>query len=191
MIKSCITLLGAGISVLFFSMALAAGEARPLIITFDQHEYLHRWSKHGQYEFTPKGQEDLSKWQEMVTINVHDTVKNGDELANLANGVLGNYQRSGKILRVDSKPQTTVSAAEHLIVAILGAPGVVEAAFARVVLIDDTGVIAVYSRRAYGEEAAMSIGAWLQANGASAEKALMQWDAIPSLPTLRALPQHQ
>jgi hypothetical protein len=39
-------------------------------LSFRGVDYLHRWSKDGQNEFTPKGQEDLNKWQDMITINV-------------------------------------------------------------------------------------------------------------------------
>jgi hypothetical protein len=82
-------------------------------LSFRGVDYLHRWSKDGQNEFTPKGQEDLNKWREMITINVHQAIVSGDQLADLANRVLGNYQSVGKILRTDSKPRTPQREAEH------------------------------------------------------------------------------
>ena len=33
--------------------------------------YFHRWSDNDQHEFTPTGQDDLQKWTDMITINVH------------------------------------------------------------------------------------------------------------------------
>ena len=56
-------------------------------LSFGGVDYMHRWSKNGQNEFTPKGQEDLAKWQDMITINVHEGVVNGGQLADLANRV--------------------------------------------------------------------------------------------------------
>ena len=156
---------------------------------FDDTAYLHRWSKNGQNEFTPEGDEDLARWRDMITINVHAAVRNGDQLAALANSILSRYQERGKIVRTDSKPRTSQRPAEHLIVAILGNEGFLEAAFARVVLHEGTGVVAVYSHRAYGKEAAGSLGEWLKTKGASVEKTLMTWNQIPSLKVLSRLPQ--
>lgn len=151
--------------------------------------YLHRWSKGGQHEFTPEGDEDLSRWRDMVTVNTHDAVSNGEQLAALANSVLSNYQRHGKIVRTDSKPRTPQRPAEHLIVAILGNPEFLEAVFTRIVLVDGVGAAAVYSHRVYGKEAARLMGEWLKTNGASIEKTLMAWDRIPTPAALRSLPQ--
>jgi hypothetical protein len=84
-------------------------------VTLGGTEYLHRWSKAGQHEFTPRGDEDLAHWRDMVTINVHDAVADGEQLADLANRVVGNYQSHGKILRTDSRPRTAQRPAEHLV----------------------------------------------------------------------------
>jgi hypothetical protein len=157
-------------------------------LSFRGVDYLHRWSKNGQNEFTPKGQEDLNKWQDMITINVHEAVVNGDQLAALANRVVGNYQRVGKILRTDSKPRMPRREAEHLAVALLQTPTFLEAAFARFLLVDGVGYVIVYSHRIYGKEAA-KIGEWLQANGPSVETSLMAWKSMPSLAALKQLPQ--
>ena len=158
-------------------------------LNFGGKVYLHRWSKGAQHEFTPEGDEDLSRWRDMVTLNTHDAVRNGEQLATLANSVLSNYQRHGKIVRTDSKPRTPQRPAEHLIVAILGNPELLEAVFARIVLVDGVGEAVVYSHRIYGKEAARPMGEWLKANGPSIEKTLMAWDRIPTPAALRSLPQ--
>ena len=176
--------------VLAAADALATSQASSATkLNFGGKVYLHRWSKGGQHEFTPEGDEDLSRWRDMVTMNTHDAVRNGEQLATLANSVLSNYQRHGKIVRTDSKPRTPQRPAEHLIVAILGNPELLEAVFARIVLVDGVGEAAVYSHRIYGKEAARLMGAWLQANGASIEKTLMAWDRIPTPAALSSLPQ--
>src|SRR5262245_48467377 len=164
MAQALCAILVAGIFAVHCNNAFAASgpESQPLTVAFGGRPFIHRWSKDNQNEFTPEGQTDLTKWNEMVTINIHANVKDSDQLAALANSVLSNYQRSGKIVRTDSKPRTEKRPAEHLIVAILGAPGVTETAFARLMLVDGRGIIAVYSRRAYGEDGATTIGKWLQ-----------------------------
>ena len=166
----------------------SAHAADPLKLSFGGQEYVHRWSKDGQHEFTPPSEPDLKVWRHMVTVNVHDKVRNGEQLAQLANGVVGNYQRAGKILRTDSKPRTKDSEAEHLVVAFLAGRGVMEAAFARVRLVDGVGTVTVYSQREYGDKATAVIGEWVQNNGAAIEKTLMSWNGMPAIPRLNALP---
>ena len=92
-------------------------------------------------------------------------------------------------MRTESRPRTPQRPAEHLIVALLGNASLLEAAFARVVLLDGVGVVAVYSHRVYGNDAAQPIGDWLQANGPAIEQTLMTWDRVPSPATLKQLPQ--
>ena len=167
---------------------LAASQAATTL-NFGGKVYHHRWSKGTQHEFTPQGDEDLERWRDMVTINTHDAVRNGEQLAALANAVLSNYQRHGKILRTDSKPRTPQRPAEHLIVAVLGKPEFLEVAFARISLIDGVGSAAVYSHRIHGKEAASLMGDWLKANGATVEKTLMSWEHVPAPAALRTLPQ--
>lgn len=159
------------------------------VVTLRGVSYEHRWSKDGQNEFTPKGQADLASWTDMVTVNVHDGVSSGEQLADMANKVLSNYQRNGKVLRTDSKARTAERAAEHLIVAVLGAPDFLEVAFARFLLLDGKGVVAVYSHRVYGKPAGPAMSDWLNANGAQVEKDLMAWKTVPAPAALARLPQ--
>jgi hypothetical protein len=171
------------------SQPSSAPQAKAATLTFGGTVYLHRWSKNGQNEFTPPSDKDLDRWRDMVTINVNEAVRNGDQLAGFANSILANYQKHGKIVRTDSKPRTPQQPAEHLIVALLGNATLLEAVFARVVLIDGVGVVAVYSHRVYGSEAAGPIGEWLRTNGPTIEKTLTAWDKIPSPAALKLLPQ--
>jgi hypothetical protein len=167
----------------------ASSLAKATTLSFGGTTYLHRWSKNGQNEYTPPSDPDLDRWRDMVTINVNEGVRDGDQLAAMANAILANYQKHGRIVRTDSKPRTPERPAEHLIVALLGNATLLEAAFARVLLIDGVGVVAVYSHRVYGKGAAQPIGAWLQANGPSIERMLMTWDKIPPPAALKQLPQ--
>src|SRR2546427_5562449 len=54
------------------------GKAAPIDVTsvalsFGGMDYLHRWTKDGQNEFTPESDSDLARWHDMITINVHET----------------------------------------------------------------------------------------------------------------------
>jgi hypothetical protein len=184
-------LLVAGITAAASAATSASPQAKATTLTFNGKTYLHRWSKNGQNEYTPPSDPDLDRWRDMVTINVDESVRDGDQLATMANSILANYQKHGKIVRTDSKPRTPQRPAEHLIVALLGNATLLEAAFARIMLIDGVGLVAVYSHRVYGKDAAGPIGDWLQTNGPAIEKALMTWDKIPSPVALRQLPQSE
>ena len=167
-----------------------AAQARPAAsLKFNGVGYVHRWSNPTQAEFTPAGQEDLSKWRDMITVVSNAGARDGEQLAGLATALLARYQEAGKIVKTDSKPRTPERPAEHLIVAVLPGKGYVETVFARTKLIDQTGIIAIYAHRNYGENAATELGAWLTANGAATEKALMAWDGVPGPAQLKTLPQ--
>lgn len=176
--------------LLMLSTASAASsEARAISVVFRDVEYQHRWSKGGQNEFTPQGQEDLSSWRDMITLNVHESVTNGDQLAETANKILTNYQHAGKILRTDSKPRTPDHPAEHLVVAVLGNPAFLEAVFARFALVDGVGTVTVYSHRVYGKSTGQAMSEWLKTNGPQVESALMSLEKLPTPVSLKALPQ--
>jgi len=156
----------------------APGKEEPSAFVFKGVEYFHRWSKDEQHEFTPAKQEDLEHWSDMITINGYPDVEDGDELAEAANVVVGNYERAGaKILRTTSVPRTAARPAEHFVSAFFTRPDFAEAAFARFKIVDGTGHSFVYSHRVYGEKAGDEMKAWLSANGAAVEKALMEWEA--------------
>jgi len=160
-----------------------------MTLTFARTEWLHRWSKGGQNEFTPKGQEDLAQWRDRVTVNLHEAVRSGEQLADLANRVLGTYRANGRILRTDSKPRTPQREAEHPIAAAFVTPKFGEAAFARIVLVGGTGCVVVRSHRIHGEQAGPPLSDWLRANGPTVERELMAWGAIPAPAALKRLPQ--
>ena len=156
-------------------------------ISFRGKPFMHRWSKGGQHEFTPADSADLATWRDMLTLNLHANVASGDQLAEVANKVLDNYQRSGKILQTRSVPRTAARPAEHLIVAVLGTPDLLEAVFARCLLHDGTGVVAVVSHRVYGKAAGPQMSEWLRGNGPQVEQSLMAWAALPSVASLQRL----
>ncbi|WP_284617795.1 hypothetical protein [Aquabacterium humicola] len=178
-------LLAAPVAMLPPSPAAAAG---PMTLRLRGTDYLHRWSKDGQHEFTPADQPDLQAWRDMLTINVHRGAATGEQLAEVANRVVGNYQRHGRILRTDSRPRTAQQPAEHFVAAALGDPRFIEAVFARFVLRDGVGLVLVASHREYGAKAGPAASAWLGANGVAMEDALRAWTQWPGAAELDKLP---
>jgi hypothetical protein len=176
---------------LTMAMMPGTGAAAPAAtLRFRNQDYLHRWSRQGQHEFTPADQPDLQAWRDMVTVNQHRAVRSGEQLAELANSVLGNYQRHGKILRTNSIPRSTQKPAEHFAAAALGQPRFIEAVFARFVLREGQGQVLVVSHREYGERVGPAASAWLAQHGTAIEQALMAWDRWPSAQELERLPSH-
>ena len=158
----------------------AAGPAKAAFV-FGGVGYLHRWSMNHQHEFTPEGQEDLEKWSDMITINVYPNAHDGEALATKANAVLENYKsHEGKVLRTSSIPRTPKQPAEHFIAVVFGRPNFIEVAFARFKLVDGLGCSIVYSHRIYGEKIGDQMSAWLKNNAAQMERALMEWNEMPS-----------
>ncbi|WP_395140184.1 hypothetical protein [Armatimonas sp.] len=116
----------------------------------------------------------------MVTLIVYPKVTDGEGLAATANTVLSNYKASkATVLRTDSVPRTESKPAEHLIVVLFGRPEFVEVVFARLHLHKGIGTAVVYSHRIYGKKAGDAMSAWLKKSGASTEKALLTWNAMP------------
>ena len=194
--KSWAMLIVAGVAGIFAvgnmtAVAQSAGESqtKATSLTFGGKAYVHRWSKNGQNEYTQPSEPDLERWRDMVTINVNESVRDGEQLAAMANSILANYEKHGTIVRSGSKAASPEHPAEHLIVALLGTASLSEAAFARVMLIEGVGVVAVYSHRIYGKDSAAPMGEWLQTNGPTTEKTLLRWENIPSPAALKQLPQ--
>jgi hypothetical protein len=157
-----------------------------ITLNFNRTEYVHRWSQNDQHEFTPPGQEDLSKWTDMLTVNFYPQVNDGEGLASVANQVLENYKaHNGRVLRTISVPRTVEKPAEHLIVVVFGRPTFLEAVQARFKLVNGKGVSIIYSHRAYGKDVGPEMSAWLKSNGPSIEKVLMAWEFPPSLGSLQ------
>jgi len=169
--------------------AASAAEVGAPLFQFAGKPFVHRWSHAGQHEFTPPTQPDLSRWQDMVTVQLYDKVSNDDELALVANGVLMAYQKAGQVIRANFLEAAPGRPAEHLVVAMLHDKGVREMVFARFRLTPGGGQALVYSHRVYGREPDDAAGAWFRANAIATEQAMMAWTDIPSAAALRGLPQ--
>lgn len=163
-------------------------EPETLTVMFNDTEYIFRFSEGGLYEFTPAGQEDLSRWVEMLSINLYADLMGEDALAEVANSVLATYTANGaQVERTDSVPRTEQSPAEHLIVVTFNIPGISESVRARFVLVGEECVGLIHSHRTYGASADEDIEAWLEGDGAGLDDKLMEWDDYPSVDELTAL----
>jgi hypothetical protein len=155
--------------------------------SFADTKYFHRWSKDGQHEFTPAGQEDLEKWTDMVTIWQYPDVKDGEALAKQSNAVLDRYKtHGGFVLRTNSVPRTKDKPAEHYTEIGFTRPTFREIDFARFKIHDGMGAAIVYSHRIYGDDAREKMQIWTAKNFfGGPEKSLMQWNEMPKLDTLK------
>jgi len=159
-----------------------AVKAAAAAVTFRDAAYLHRWAQADQHEFTPKGQEDLEHWSDMVTVDYYRRVTTGEQLAATANSVLGIYRSNHAIIvRTNSVPRTPEKPAEYLIVALFPQHDFIEAVFARFRLEGGIGLAVIYSHREYGQKIGNQMSAWLQQNGPADEQALMALAPIPIL----------
>lgn len=155
-------------------------KAEKVAFSYNGLSYVHRYSKNNLHEYTPKGKPDLKTWADMVTINDYATVKTGDDLAKIANSVLGRYQdQKAMVVKTDSVPRTAKKEAEHLIIVLFPRPEFIEASFARILMSDGKGASVVYSHRIYGKKAGNAMSTWLKANGEKNEKALMAMPEVP------------
>jgi hypothetical protein len=68
---------------------------------------------------------------------------------------------------------------------VFGRPEFIEAAFARFRMHDAVGTSVVYSHRIHGNKVGPEMSAWLDKNGATTEKTLMAWDAMPPRPSAK------
>lgn len=163
------------VTALLLPLAVLPQKSAPVSdFSFLGATYVHRYSKGGLHEFTPKAQPDLKKFADMVTINDYPQVEDGEGLAKVANNVLGTYKANkAVVVRTDSVPRTPTKEAEHLIVVLFARPAFVEASFARFVMGKGMGCSIVYSHRLYGKRLGDAMSKWLQKNGPKTEKALM------------------
>lgn len=161
-------------------------------IKLNQTNYVYRWSKSNQYEYTPTTQPDLQKWQDMLTIVYYPEVKDGEGLARTANGLLETYKKhAAQVLKTTSKPRTTTEAAEHFIAVVFARKKIVEFVQVRLKINHGVGVAVVHSHRTYGKKAVALAQKWIQANGAKLDAQLMALKGIPTLPDLQNLTKKQ
>lgn len=150
-------------------------------IQFNGQSFYYRWSDKNQHEFTPKGQQDLSKWEDMMTINHYPKIVYDDKLLDVANSTYTLYKKhGGVILKVDTRPKTRNSFAEYYITAVFHYPKYSEAVFVKFSIKSRIGTASIYSHRIHGENVQETMDLWIKVNGLNLETKLESWTDIPS-----------
>jgi hypothetical protein len=147
-------------------------------ITFRGTEYLLRSSQGNGYDFTPRGQEDLSTFTDMLTLNLYPAAHDQEALATITSRVQAIAQGAkATILRTISVSASGQQPGEHFLAAVMPTPHGVDFDAIHFVLVDKQGAGVFYTHRSYGESAAGTTSAWVTKNAADVEQQLLQFDA--------------
>jgi hypothetical protein len=147
-------------------------------VTFRGTEYLLRSSHGNGYDFTPRGQEDLSTFTDMLTLNLYPAAHDQEALATITSRVQAIAQGAkATILRTISVSASGQQPSEHFLAAVMPTPHGVDFDAIRFVLVDKQGAGVFYTHRSYGESAAGTTSAWVTKNAAAVEQQLLQFDA--------------
>ena len=160
-------------------------EKKAVSISINKLNFLYRWSSDIQFEFTPVGQEDLTKWTDMVTLISFQNVKNKQALTNAAAESLKYYEsQKGIVIKAKSIPEKAEVFNEHLIIVVLGTKEFTEVVFARFKMEKEIGVALLYSHRIYGPKIGDEVSKWIKENGPVFEKEIFNVNEIPSIKDL-------
>jgi hypothetical protein len=147
-------------------------------VTFQGVEYLLRSSHGNGYDFTPRGQEDLSTFTDMLELNLYPTAHDQEALATITSRVQAIAQGAkATILRTISVSASGQQPGEHFLAVVLPTPHGVDFDAIHFVLVDKQAVGVFYTHRSYGESAAGTTSAWVTKNAADVEQRLLLFDA--------------
>lgn len=150
-------------------------------LNFDGKRYLHRYSKNGQHEFTPAGQEDLQRWQEMLTLVMRPGA-DAENTRQWAEAMAAGYKEKGLLVQADQPP-----GGEYRMLGVLGAPGMTEVNFVRVMPHGSGAMTVLVQRRFYGEES-RQMADWVRDNSPRLSGLLVDWQP-PAESQIKALPE--
>jgi hypothetical protein len=150
----------------------------PAKVTFRGTEYLLRSSQGNRYDFTPPGQEDLSAFTDMLSLNLYPAAHDQEALATITSRTQAIAQGAkGTILRTVSASASEQQPGEHFLAVVLPTPHGVDFDAVRFVLVDKEAVGVFYTHRSQGESAARTTSEWVTKNAADVERQLLQFDA--------------
>jgi hypothetical protein len=152
-------------------------------VTFRGTEYLLRSSHGNEYDFTPRGQEDLHNFTDQLSL---DAAHDQDALATITSRVLAIAQgQNATVLRKISVSASGQQPGEHFLAAVMPTPHGVDFDAIRFVLVDNQGVGVFYTHRSYGNSAAGTTSEWVTKNAADVEQHLLQFDASPMVSSVK------
>ncbi len=147
-------------------------------VTFRGTEYLLRSSHGNTSDFTPRGQEDLSTFTDMLELNLYPAAHDQEALATITSRVQAVAEGAkATILKTISVPASGQQPGEHFLAAVMPTPHGVDFDAIRFVLVDNQAVGVFYTHRAYGESAAGTTNDWVKKNAADLQQQLLQFDA--------------
>ncbi len=155
-------------------------------VTFRGTEYLLRSSHGNTYDFTPRGQEDLSTFTDMLELNLYPAAHDQEALATITSRTRSIAQGAkATILQTISVSASAQQPGQHFLAVVLPTPHGVDFDAVRFVLVDNQGVGVFYTRRSYGESAAATTSEWVTKNAAGVEQQLLQFDASPMVSSVK------
>jgi hypothetical protein len=147
-------------------------------VTFRGTEYFLRSSHGNEYDFTPRGQEDLHNFTDQLSLDLYPAAHDQEALATITSRVLAIAKgQSATVLRTISVPASGQQPGEHFLAIVLPTPHGADFSAARFVLVDNQGVGVFYAHRSYGTSAAGTTSEWVTKNAADVERELLQFDA--------------
>ena len=147
-------------------------------VMFRGTEYLLRSSHGNGYDFTPRGQEDLSTFTDMLELNLYPAAHDQEALATITSRVQAVAQGAkATILRTISVSASGQQPGRHFLAAVMPTPHGVDFDAIRFVLVGQQAVGVFYTHRSYGESAAGATSEWVKKNSADVEQQLLQFDA--------------
>ena len=145
-------------------------------VTFRGTEYLLRPRDGKQYDFTPAGQEDLSTFSDMLSLNLYPAAHDQEALDTITSRVRAIAQ-GAKATILRTVPASGKQPGDHFFAAVLPTPHGVDFDAIRFVLVDNQASGLFYTHRSYGESAAGKTSAWVTKNAADVEQQLLRFDA--------------
>ena len=147
-------------------------------VTFRGTEYFLRSSDGNEYDFTPRGQEDLHNFTDQLSLDLYPAAHDQEALATITSRVLAIAQgQNATVLRKISVSASGQQPGEHFLAAVMPTPHGVDFDAIRFVLVDNQGVGVFYTHRSYGNSAAGTTNEWVTKNAADVEQHLLQFDA--------------
>jgi hypothetical protein len=158
--------------------AAATPDVQSATVTFRGTEYLLRSSHGNGYDFTPRGQEDLSTFTDMLELNLYPGAHDQEALGTITSRVQAIAQGAkATILRTISVSASGQQPGEHFLAAVMPTPHGVDFDAIHFVLVDKQAVGVFYTHRSYGESAAGATNEWVTKNAGAVEQQLLQFDA--------------
>eukprot|EP00112_Aurelia_sp_Birch-Aquarium-sp1_P006245 Seg16925.1 transcript_id=Seg16925.1/GoldUCD/mRNA.D3Y31 product="putative K" protein_id=Seg16925.1/GoldUCD/D3Y31 len=174
----------------------AEKKAEPFSVILNGTKYFHRYSKGMLNEFTPKGQENLNTWNDMITIFRVDAANNEDKLKELVAGLKETLKKDGGVMfferTIEKKGDTPTT---YLYGMMIRKEMHLELVSAKATLHDGVSHILMMSHREYGKPNATTaaIVKWLQSQEklkdgrAKVDVEIAEWKDFPTKEKLKEL----